>query len=201
MKTDNPSSTGRSRFVFILVVALFVLPFVAAYWLYQRTVTGGVWGTTNHGILIQPARPLENVVLTDQDGEPYTVERFRGHWTMVFIPSDPCPEDCMKNIYYMRQIWASLGRNANRMQRVLLLENGQQKQDLSDFLTAYPETGIVVDEQMQLISQFKSVMPNKESSILLVDPLASIMMVFTRSTDPRDILKDLKKLMKASQVG
>ena len=43
--------------------------------------------------------------------------------------------------------------------------------------------------------------PAAEPAVMLVDPLTNIMMSFPQSMDPRDILKDLRKLLKVSQTG
>ena len=101
----------------------------------------------------------------------------------------------------MRQIWISLGREANRLQRLLLIADAEQKQELTEFLTAYPQTNVIVDADGQLLRQIEAVRHAAEPAIMLVDPLGNLMMSFPQSMDPRDILKDLKKLLKISQIG
>jgi cytochrome oxidase Cu insertion factor (SCO1/SenC/PrrC family) len=191
----------RSRILFLALIALFVIPFIGAEWLYQRTRESGVWNTSNRGVLVQPARLLQTFSLIDQAGKQYDVERFRGHWTFVFVASSPCDELCRKNIYHMRQVWISLGRDSNRLQRLLLLSSDEQKSDLREFLEIYPQTDVVIDMDDQLIHQMIAANPAAQPAIMLVDPLTNIMMSFPQSMDPGDILKDLRKLLKISQTG
>jgi cytochrome oxidase Cu insertion factor (SCO1/SenC/PrrC family) len=198
---EKKTSKVRSRILFLALIALFVIPFLGAEWLYQRTREGGVWNTSNRGTLIKLARPLQTFSLVDQAGRQYDVERFRGHWTFAFVASNPCDEFCRKNIYHMRQVWISLGRDSNRLQRLLLLSSDEQKSDLREFLEVYPQTDVVIDADNQLIQQMITANPAVEPAIMLVDPLTNIMMSFPQSMDPRDILRDLRKLLKVSQTG
>lgn len=183
------------------VVALFILPFVIASWFYKQTVKTEVWGTSNKGLLVRPVRALSDFTLFDQTGEQYNAKRFLGHWTLVFISPEYCDEPCKKNIYHMRQIWISLGKDANRLQRLLVFTTIEQKQQLMDFLKAYPQTLLVVDENEQLVGQIETARSSDEPAIMLIDPLGYIMMSFPQAMDPQDILKDLRKLLKISQIG
>ncbi len=196
----KPSRT-RNRLLFLSVIALFVIPFLAAYWFFGRTVKTEVWGTTNLGTLIRPVVSLQDFTLIDQHGNPFTLNRLRGQWTLVFIPDNPCDEACKKNIYHMRQLWISLGKNAYRVQQLLLLHDAMEIQNLDSFLQNYPQTIVVVDPAQMLITQIESASPADEAAIVLVDPLSNLMMAFPQSLDPGDILHDLKKLLKFSQTG
>jgi cytochrome oxidase Cu insertion factor (SCO1/SenC/PrrC family) len=194
-------SQTRSRLTLLLIVALFVAPLLAAIWLYQRVQDEGVWDTVNHGRLIRPAQPLEGVELSDIDGDPVTGEDLRERWTLLFIPGSPCEAACRKNIYHMRQVWASLGREAPRVQRWLLVDSPDRHAALAGFLEDYPRMAVVVDRQRRLIGPLKGAIELDEPAIYLVDPLGNLMMAFPQSLDPRDMLKDLKKLLKVSRIG
>ncbi len=192
---------NRNRLIFLLVVALFVIPFIAAYWFYGKTEETKVWRTTNRGLLIRPAQPLQEFSLISHSGEKYNLEKMLGSWALVFVPSNPCNEACKKNIYHMRQIWVSLGRNANRVRRFVLLRSDNEKQNLERFLVNYPQTIVLVDSDRQFIRQLESATQTDEPVIMLLDPVGNLMMAFPQSMDPRDILRDLKKLLKSSQTG
>ncbi|MGE5027665.1 MAG: hypothetical protein ACM3JK_04260, partial [Betaproteobacteria bacterium] len=71
----------RSGGVLILLMLLFTLPVATATLLYLsgwRPATGG-----NHGELIQPARPIENLGLQTLDGQPAHVSEADGNGSMV----------------------------------------------------------------------------------------------------------------------
>lgn len=201
--TEQPKNTRtRSRLVLLLLIALLIGPLLGAVWLYRHVQQGGqIWGTANRGELIDPATPLTDFELPTAGGDPVTPDALREQWTLLFIPASPCDERCRKNIYHMRQVWAALGREAPRVQRWLLVETPDQHAALAGFLENYPRMTVAVDRQHALIRPVRSEIDLDEPAIYLVDPLGNLMMAFPQSMDPRDMLKDLKKLLKISQIG
>lgn len=201
--TEEPRKQRRSRLILLLLVAVFVVPLLAAAWLYRQVQQeGDVWGTTNHGRLIDPARPLAPFELETAGGETLTREALRGQWTLVFSPETPCLEDCRQVIYHMRQVRAALGREAPRVQRWLVLSGASQYTALADFLENYPGMQVLTDTRRAVLDQLEGAGDAPDSPpVYLVDPLGNLMMAFPRSLDPRDMLKDLKKLLKISQIG
>ena len=67
---------------------LFLLPLVLSFWLYY----GLHWrplGTTNHGDLITPLRPLPDLTLPGVDGSARS-HPFHGKWTLVYVGDGAC---------------------------------------------------------------------------------------------------------------
>ena len=71
MNTSNtgldPAEIARGRRTLLGLAALFFVPLAIAFYLYYA----GGWrpaGSTNHGELIDPARPLEDAAFTLPDG-------------------------------------------------------------------------------------------------------------------------------------
>ncbi|HEX7025816.1 MAG TPA: SCO family protein, partial [Gammaproteobacteria bacterium] len=149
-----------------------------------------------------PARPLGEFTLRlGHNGGTYTLEDLRGKWTLVFVPPDDCDETCKRNIYHMRQVWAGLGREAHRVQRLLILRAPAQWDVLRGFLENYPNMPVAFDADGALINQIAHSEASLGVKIYLVDPLGNLMMAFPQTLDPRDMLKDLKKLLKISTIG
>lgn len=191
----------RGRLILLAIVLLFAIPLIGAWWLYANTQPGQPWATSNKGDLITPVRPLSEFTLRSQKGAPYTLEDLRGKWTLVFVPPADCEETCKKNIYHMRQVWAGLGREAYRVQRLLVLRAPGQLDDMAGFLENYSNMPVVFDSGNALIDQIPRNVDSLGKNIYLVDPLANLMMAFPQTLDPRDMLKDLKKLLKISTIG
>lgn len=192
----------RSRLVFVAIVVLFAIPLIAAWWLFLHTEPGQPWATSNKGDLIIPARPLGEFTLTgNQNTRTYTLADIRGKWALVFVPPADCDEACKKNIYHMRQVWAGLGRDADRVQRLLVLQAPTQFDALAEFLENYPDMTVVYDAGNSLIDQIPFSEAALGRNIYLIDPLGNLMMAFPQTLDPRDMLKDLKKLLKISTIG
>jgi cytochrome oxidase Cu insertion factor (SCO1/SenC/PrrC family) len=199
---QEKNTARRGRLVLVAVVMLFVIPLVAAWWLFLHTEPGRPWATSNKGDLIVPARPLQNFAsVHNRAGGAYTLDDMRGKWTLVFVPPADCNETCKKNIYHMRQVWAALGRDANRVQRLLVFRKQAQLDDLSGFLENYPRMRVVFDTGNGLIGQIPFSEAALGGNIYLVDPLGNLMMAFPQTLDPHDMLRDLKKLLKISMIG
>ena len=73
----------RSRAQVWILVALFFAPLALAFLLYYGA---GGWrppGSTNHGELISPPRPLPSVALPTPGGAPLAPETWHGKWTLA----------------------------------------------------------------------------------------------------------------------
>ncbi len=205
----DPATAGRSRsrLSLVLVVVLFALP-VAGAWLLHAL--GGGWhgsGTTNHGELIVPARPLEPFSLPRlAGGPPLALRDLRGRWTLVYIAPDGCDAACETNLYKMRQVRLALGKDMDRVQRLLVVV-GAAPADLKSRLQDYPGTMVAAgggDDLARFTAQFE--VPGRLASahagrLDLVDPLGNFMMSYPAGAEPRGVLKDLQRLLSISGIG
>lgn len=195
----------NSRAVLLLVVALFVLPPLAAWLLHIGVfeISGDTSEGKNNGDLIYPVRPLENVRLQDVKGRDVVIDNFLGQWSIVQFADNPCIEDCMRNIYKMRQIRLATGKDAYRIQRVVISKPGT---DLSKLLADNPgtESFILTEESNPLLSQFPDYVENDIASIsgriYIVDPLGNLMMQYPDNTEASAVLKDLRQLLRATWI-
>jgi cytochrome oxidase Cu insertion factor (SCO1/SenC/PrrC family) len=185
------------RTVFALA-ALFALPLVLAFWLYY----GLHWhpqGTTNHGDLIEPLRPLPDVTLPDLAGVAQQ-HVFRGQWTLVYIGDGACNADCHTTLFFMRQTRLSLNNEMRRVQRVFLAPTNCCAQS---FL-ASEHPGLRVFDASQpaaqsLLAQFPA--DGRARALYIVDPLGNLMMRYDARLPPKGLLEDLKRLLQLSHIG
>ncbi|MBA3581161.1 MAG: hypothetical protein H0W44_01780 [Gammaproteobacteria bacterium] len=186
----------------VLLFALFSAPMFGAWYLYLNTAPGKPWGTTNHGELINPAQPLKEFNATNATNENLTLANLTGHWTIMIPVVGECAEVCQKNLYNTRQIRIALNKETERVQRVLLLQNTQQLVGLSEILKQHADLKIMIAPADQTLwQQLKILNIPLQDQILLIDPHANLMMQFAPTINPRDILKDLNKLLKISKIG
>lgn len=202
----NPDQKKRTNKEFIWLMVIFILPVIAAVILFN--VNGlRPTGTTNNGELITPARPLKNITLQQLDGGDFTNDQFQGKWTLVYISSSDCDDVCKQSIYKMRQLRWAQGDNMKRIQRLLLLADSEHVETLEPVLKKY--TGMLtvtgdIKVVAEVISQFE--LKNKAPALganrlYLVDPLGNLMMSYSVDAEPEGIIKDMKKLLKISQIG
>lgn len=197
-------SAPANRWVFVMLMLLFVLPVVLATLLY---LTG--WrpsSSGNHGELIQPVRQVEGRSLQTLDGRPANFSELRGKWLMVHFGSSSCHEECMKNIYTMRQVHAAQAKEIGRVQRVFIATDMGATEKLKAKLADYPEMRVWTGEKKALAEVLQSFgvdagQPAEQQGIYLVDPLGNLIMRYPPGTDPGGMLKDLTRLLKYSWVG
>ena len=203
MTTETPKvhTQNSGRGALIGLAALFFIPLMGAFWLYYS----GGWrpmGSTNHGELISPARPLAQYELTTLGGSTAKENLFRGKWTLLYIDDGRCDETCRQALWTIRQTRLLLAEDMDRVQRVFIAESNCCD---SAFLTAeHPglETLQVSGDQAQAwLTQFPRDAAGVTPYIFIVDPLGNLMMRFDSRQNPKGLLQDLEKLLKLSHIG
>lgn len=184
--------TSRSKF--LLVVGVFVVPVIAAYLAFFGWRPAG---HTNYGELLKPV-PLQHIEGTLQTGAPFKLDAIQGKWVMVHLGSGQCDARCARQLYLMRQVRLTQGKHQSRIERVWLLTD-----------TATPAPALVADhpglivwrpDDPAFVDQFPPGI-DRAGHIYLIDPLGNLMLRFPEHPDPKGMMKDLKLLLKASQIG
>ncbi|HEX6638839.1 MAG TPA: hypothetical protein VF033_14365 [Steroidobacteraceae bacterium] len=189
----------RGRRNFLLVAAMFLLPVAVVFALYY----GGIWspsGSSARGELIHPARPLEVSGLLRADGAPAGPGVFNDKWSLIYIGNGACDDACRTALTYSRQTRLAVGKDMDRVQRVLLATANCCDRSYLD--TEQPGL-IVLDASapaaQDLLAQFPG---DRHDSLYIVDPLGNLMMRHdARHVINKDLLDDLKKLLKLSHIG
>ena len=188
---------GRSKF--LLIAAIFLLPVVVVFALYY----GGIWspsGSSAKGELIHPARPLEVAGLRSADGSAAAAAVLQEKWSLIYIGDGACDEACRTALTYGRQTRIAVGKDMDRVQRVFLatanccdkpyLETEQQGLIALDASSA---------EAQKFLAQFPG---DRRQTLFIVDPHGNLMMRHDASrVINKDLLTDLKKLLKLSHIG
>ena len=193
------------RIVLVLTAAVFVLSPLLAWLVHIGVVDVGLEAGQgkNRGELIHPARPLQGFGLLDAAGNNIGRDDFLGKWSLFEVAERPCVDDCMKNIYKMRQVRLAIGKDAYRVQRVVIAEQGT---DLMKLQQDNPGTLVyrISDDSKPLLVKFPGYIEGGiagiGSRIYIIDPLGNLMMRYAKNADPSDILKDLRQLLKATWI-
>ena len=204
LRSETRSRT-RQRLILILVAALFIGPFVTAWVLFYHPELWQARATINHGTLIVPARPIPPLPLQRQDGNPLPKDFLRGRWTLLMFSAADCGEVCIENLYKVRQIHVALQKHQGRVQRLFVpgvLPSTAITQELErvdpDLIVALAARS-KLDE---ILAQFReSPEIPLDGTIQVIDPLGNFMMRYPPDANPKDILSDLRRLLKVSQVG
>ena len=189
-----------------LLLLVCIAPVVAsylAYYVFPPTER------TNYGTLIEPQRPVPEIpamrLHPPVDGpaegpSPDGLAALKGRWILLAIDKAACDLPCAEKLFFMRQTHVSLGKERDRMVRVLLTID--QDTPAAAILAAHPDMVVLRVRQADLDTLFPVEAGGTLSDhIYLVDPLHNLMMRFPKNPDPAKTRKDLQKLMKASRIG
>jgi len=188
-------TTNRRKLVFLFSIA--IVPMFVAYGLFFYFPDLIPASTTNEGVLIQP--PLSGVTL----GLTEPVDEPGGVWTMLIPVSAACGEQCQQRLYLSRQIKIGLGKDADRIERIALL-SVEPSAELSALLTAeHGDLTAQVYSSQALQSALQGRLPGATAAeyLLLMDPNGNIMMFYAFEKIGAPLRKDIKHLLKISNIG
>ena len=193
----------KNKLFIVLIIVVFCSPIIFS-WLALKTDIVSIRGTSNKGELITPPRPIQDIALI----EPLNDQRqdsMHGKWSMVYV-ARRCDQVCMDNVYRMRQLHIAMDKHSLRVQKVLLLTE-QTPQSMIDQLTSFAGqqfmdlSNVNVDELINTFRFSEGEDPFNQHRLYIVDPMGNLMMRYQPDVNPRDIMKDLKKLLKFSRIG
>ncbi len=198
----NNNSVKVSRLKFSLVLAAFITPLLIAlggYYFFPSLFTSS--STVNHAPLIQPIVTLEPFTNLKLDGSEVTLKTLRRKWTVVHRLDQQCSEACATSLYNTRQSRQALGRDTDRVQRILIGSNINYMEAAG---AEQPGMALVLRVLGGLDSQLRPIVEQHgmgPDDALLIDPLGNVMMAIPADLNPSDLLKDLKKLLRLSKIG
>lgn len=74
------------------------------------------------GIVILPqGRDVPDLTLTNQDGEPVSMEQLKGRWSLLFFGYTFCPDICPATLAELRQLRTKLPDAANQQMQPILV--------------------------------------------------------------------------------
>jgi len=210
---------NNNRMVLMLIAGIPLIMVLAASWLWYFVARGdldllGALGTANRGTLLQPPRQIDDTPLLGQDGYPFLYRDLEPKWTML-VPSfgANCDLECGRSLYVTRQIHVAMGKGFNRLRRLYVgdarlaetpflrdTDAGQQAEPVRlDEMLATEHRGMYSAvakpaAQWSLFAEYEQ----DTSTWYLVDPAGWIMMSYNSGVPYKDVIADLKFLLKNS---
>ncbi|MBW4935097.1 hypothetical protein KZO34_10555 [Marinobacter sp. F4206] len=203
-QNDGPSrdQIRRGRRTALLLFAIGFGPMIFATVMFYTGWLNPA-GHTNNGTLIQPVVPVQTLNLETASGEPladrFGADKAEPEW-MLMVVAGGCGSECEELLYLARQVNIALGKNANRVSRAAVLGSvpedlaGRWQDEYSLMERLTPAPGTSPDWPA-------GINPESESRILLVDPFGNLMMHYGAENTGKQMLEDLKHLLKISQIG
>jgi len=207
MSAPTPENPAKKNRIIIVALALLffgplaIAPFVVDYIEKTRPTE-----TKNTGVLVDPAVPLKEFTLQGLEGQAYGLEQMRGKWSVVYFASG-CDARCAETLYNIRQSRLAQGKEYHRVQLLHIPVGGTVSAPLQDLLPEHPKLTVLTGrprDVQNMWRQFAAVDPiaeSERSGVYIVDPLGNLMMSYPGDFTPRQLIKDLQRLLYVSQIG
>lgn len=216
---ENVDQMRNNRMVLLLIAGIPLVMILAATWLWYFVVRGdldlvGALGTANSGVLVQPPRQLDDNALFEQTGFGFSYSDLEPRWTLMVPGSDGvCDRVCEQSLYVTRQIHLAMGKGFNRIRRMYVSETPVADTTLE--VNALSDQRPAPDNFDQLLQNehrglkalvvenggYSVAFPEHQlapDTWYLVDPAGWIMMSYNGEVSYKDVISDLKFLLKNS---
>lgn len=192
----------RNILAVVVMLLCFSLPIIGAFQLYLHP---HIWAfrTINHGGLIQPLLKAQDLKLTTSDKITFLSRDWAGHWVLLYVqPAPQCDASCQHTLYDMRQIRLALGKNQDKLLRVLLSVDQVSPTTLTLLQHAFVGTQSLTIRRSDLVrflsGQSFSAASLNQGQLLVVDPSGYVMMHYPVEIAAKDILADLNRLLQVN---
>jgi len=188
--------TQRTKF--LLLVAIFILPTAASFVVFYFFPPDR---SSNYGELIKPVVSLPVLPLPRLDNSSQIADGIRGKWLLVTRDSGKCEEVCQKKLYAMKQSRQILGREQDRVVRVVLVDDDVVPTE--KIKGDYDGTVWVSAKTLPWLTLIPPARGDDigRNSIYGVDTLGNVFIRYSADPDIKRMANDLKRVLKASQIG
>lgn len=177
----------RNRLTLLGVMAVALVPLLAAYLLFHSGWGAEPWGTTNSGVLLDPPVELNKLGLTGIGADPAIAER---SWHLIVVSDGDCMTDCAAALQQLRALHVLLNKEAPRVLRTLVFLGAVPVERVRELRVQYPELGYALGHPGPL-----------HAGVFVADPLGNVVLYYEFGQAGGPLLHDLKRLLKVSQIG
>ncbi len=191
---SSAATTRAGRWKMLLLLLVCASPVIASYFTYYVVRPQG---RTNYGDLIQPQRPIPAISGVNAQGQTVPLASLKDQWLLISVADSGCNERCQQHLYLQHQLRETLGREKDRLDWVWLRTGSV---DLSPALRDATQNAAVL--RMDRVELTRWLEPAAgtalEDHLYVVDPLGNWMMRFPADFDPKQVQRDLNRLLRAS---
>ncbi|MFM2006286.1 MAG: hypothetical protein RLZZ09_1941 [Pseudomonadota bacterium] len=190
----------QSRALVMVIALTAVVPFALAW--YYANHPELIDRTSNYGSLILPTRQLSHDQLMAAPLGPVNeMAQIKGRWLLLQVAPGLCATVCVETLHKTHQGWLMLNKEMPRVQRILLVSPETRSREVPEIAKddALVTSGLTPEVLQALTSAIGK--PAEEGVVVLVDPLGNLVLWYDTGFDPYKMVRDLKHLLKASQIG
>lgn len=200
-ETLPPANPARARWMLLLLMLIPIgVVLLATFVFYTRI--GLPEGTRNKGLLISPPLQINDVGLRGVQGDNFLIDGVKDQrWFFLVVHPSACDDVCRQQFWEIRQTRIALGKYTDHIQRVWLVTDGQiddvtaqwLKNEHPDIVLSYASS----ERWQQLLQQSPAGSTSTgKARFYLVDPRGFVMMYYTPEQTYKDVITDMKFLLK-----
>jgi hypothetical protein len=177
----------RGRWQLVLILLMVIGPMILATGMYKLQF----WvpeGRSYHGELIGNGQSRAELgVRADEE-----------RWQMLVTAPQDCSVDCQQLVYLARQIQVGLGRDASRASHALAVAQPLSADYEAKLKHEYPQ---LQRYPLDLSTYTKNVQGKGSAQLWIIDPHGNLVLRFDPTVKGKDLLNDLRHLLKLSNIG
>lgn len=186
-EAKTPASRRKGRLQLLLILLGVIGPMILATGMYKLQF----WvpeGRSYHGELIGNGQTRADLGVQAQ------VER----WQLLVTAPKECSVDCQQLVYLARQIQIGLGRDAGRASHALAAAQPLAADYDAKLTREYPQ---LQRYPMDLTTFSKTAGDKAAPQLWIIDPHGNLVLRYDPTVKGKDLLNDLRHLLKLSNIG
>lgn len=199
------NSVSKNRAALLMIAGIPIIIILTATWLWYFVASGKIdlvamLGTANRGQLLSPPLALDELAATTADGTLVKVtDSEQPVWRILVPGSAACDEECQQVLYYTRQIHTAMGKYKGRIERVYLADEAALGSPATQRLPEdYEGLKVLYTAPSKLAALRSAVADGPAAAYFVVDPYGWIILSYLPGADGKDVMADLKFLLKNS---
>jgi len=181
---SKPSRRGRLQLILILLVVLGPMILATSMYKLQFWVPDG---RSYHGEMIGNGESRTDIGVDAQDAR----------WQLLVSAPAACAEDCQQLVYLARQIQIGLGRDAGRASHALAAAQALPGDYQDRLEREYPQLQRYPLDAQRYGRKVSAPGPQ----LWIVDPHGNLVLRYDAKVNGKQVLDDLRHLLKLSNIG
>jgi cytochrome oxidase Cu insertion factor (SCO1/SenC/PrrC family) len=200
-ESTAPTNPARARLKLLLLMIMPMAVVLAATFVFFTKI-GMPEGTRNKGTLITPPLQLMDMRLRNDKGDEFKLDAAKEKmWLFLVAAPAQCDEVCRQRFWEVRQTRVALGKYQSHIRRVWLVTEGEPDSATRDWLLQEHKDMALIysgsSEWQRFITQHSVAADSvAQARFYLVDPQGFVMMYYRAEDTYKDVIKDIKFLLK-----
>ncbi|MCA4961531.1 MULTISPECIES: hypothetical protein [unclassified Pseudomonas] len=186
-EAKSPASRRKGRLQLLLILLGVIGPMILATGMYKLQF----WvpeGRSYHGELIGNGQTRADLGVQAQEQR----------WQILVTAPKDCSVDCQQLVYLARQVQIGLSRDASRASHALAAAQPLNSEYEAKLAREYPQ---LQRYPMDLTTFSKTTGDHAVPQLWIIDPHGNLVLRYDPTVKGKDLLNDLRHLLKLSNIG